>query len=199
MTESQLTKGQRTKIRMIEAATELFMQKGLYEVTFAEIAEAVGVTQPAVYRPVENMATLILAANPHWIGNAQVFIDNAINEFDSASLQLKKYVQQNLAYAYKYRSHDGLLIGLYYYSMRSKEMLQLYQDIKSGGLKRIETILRRGVRERVWRLTSPSATAYAIHSVLVGEIIKAIIEPKEEKLAERTRRVQQISSQLLQR
>lgn len=193
----KLTKGDRTKISIIESATELFFSEGLYNVTFARIAEGVGLSQASIYRHFADMDDLILNACLHWVGNAQNYIDKNEDEFKPAKDQLNSYIERNIAYSSRNRAHDGLLLGLYYYAMRSPVMLDTYRDIKNGGVARIERYLIRGTRDGSWKLEEPRDMAYIIHSLLVGEIIKLIIEPREYSQEVRLKRILSAVGKLL--
>lgn len=183
------TKGTKTKNRIVEVATDLFLQEGLYNVTFQQIASGVGLSQPAIYRHFSDMDDLILYSCQHWVDQSLEYIHEASESLEKASFQLEQYVDRHLAYAHKHRAHDGLLFGLYYYSMRSKKMLSLYQQIKARAVSRISRILTLGNLDHSWKVEEIGEMSETIHSVVVAEVIKQLIEPRAETTASRTRRV----------
>ena len=66
----KLTKGQKTRIRIIEVATDLFLSEGLYNITFAMIAKKSKLAQAAVYKYFENMDDLFLESCRHLVGES---------------------------------------------------------------------------------------------------------------------------------
>ena len=184
-----MSKGQETRIRIITVATDLFLSEGLYDVTFLKIAKGAGLTQTAIYRHFEDMDDLILQACQHWVDSSVQYIAEDITSLRRANLQMKQYLERHLIYAAKNRAHDGLLFGLYYYSMRSKKMLQVYGEIKMKALAKIKYILDLGNIDGSWKIADTNAMAITVHSLVVGEIIKLLIEPKAEPKEIRLARV----------
>ncbi|MGZ3770979.1 MAG: TetR/AcrR family transcriptional regulator [Bdellovibrio sp.] len=188
----KLSKGQLTKIRIIEVATDLFMADGLYNVTFAEISHGVGISPAGIYRHFVDMDDLILEACLYWVENIKNFLEKDQTEILQADKQLYFYLERTFIYASKNRATYGLLLGLYFYSMRSSKMLKVYKNIKAGGVLRIELILQRGHLDKSWEIQQSHEVAKSLHSIMVGEIIKLIIEPKEETSMQRLNRVYKI-------
>lgn len=186
--ESALSKGERTRIRIIEAATDLFFKQGFYQITLSQIAGTVGLTQQAIYRYFDSMDDIIVAACLHWVKEAQGYIDTGALELKSAKEQLRLMVEANFAYSMKNRKKDALLLGLYYHALGSTEVMRVYQKIKNDGVHRIHVLIAQGNREKCWSVKDPHAKAFTIHSLLVGEIVKMIIEPTEKTLESRTQR-----------
>jgi AcrR family transcriptional regulator len=186
-------KGDLTKIRIFEAATKLFFLHGFYSVTYSQISKSVGLTNAAIYKHFADMDDLILHACLHWADEAEQWIQKSVSELDPAPEQLKAYLEVNLRYATKNREKDALLLGLYHYSVRSKEMLKVYESFKIASLRRIQSYVARGVREGAWSVTDSVSTANSLHSLIVGEVIKLVIQPKDESLSSRIDRVYEAS------
>ena len=185
----KISKGQITRNRIIAVATDLFMSEGLYNVTFQQIANGAEVTQPAIYRHFKDMDDLILESCKHWITEFKEYKTEPVEELLLANLQLKQFLDRHLIYASKNRAQDGLLFGLYYYSMRSKKMLEFYKEVKLRAMNRIKLILLQGNVDGSWKIADIESIANTIHSLIVGEIIKILIEPRLESQQERTARV----------
>jgi hypothetical protein len=126
----------------------------------------------------------------HWSREAREFVDDGVTGLKSAEDELFQMIERNLFYPLKNRKKDALFIGLYYYAIGSKEAMAAYNEIKDEGLLRVKTLIVRGNREGAWKVKSPDDTAYSVHSLLVGEIFKIIIHPKEESTRERIERCQ---------
>jgi len=189
--------GKEMRVKILESATELFMKEGLYNVTLQQIADAVKITQPAIYRHFKNMDDIILSACKHWVLTSVSEIRPGEELLLSANEQLKKYFERHFQYAFKNRSHDGLLLGLYYYSMRSTEMLAFYKEIKSKATLHLSLVLKMGHLERIWDVEEPAEVAETLHSLVVAETIKILIEPKAFPLSERINRIYQHVGKIL--
>ncbi len=143
------------------------------------------------------MDDLILEACKHWIGEFKEYNVNDLASLAPAQNQLKEFLDRHLFYADKNRAQDGLLLGLYYYSMRSKKMLQFYKEVKTRALAKLKLILQLGNLDGSWTLVDIDREANTIHSLIVGEVIKTLIEPEAEGQSERTSRIDRHVQRLL--
>ena len=192
-----LPKGQKTKIRIITASTDLFLTEGLYNITFSKIAIKAKITQPAIYKHFKNMDDLFLESCHYWVGESLKYINENSYNLESAHLQMKQYVDRHFIYSVKNRAHDALLFGLYYYSIRSKKMFHLYSEIKKRSIDRLSRILLFGNIDGSWNIDHPEEVASTIHSILVGEVIKLLIEPSEMASTEAQQRIAKHFSKLI--
>ncbi len=182
-------KGDVTRLRIIAVSTKLFLRHGLYHVTFKQIAKGAGLSQPAIYRHFSDLDDLIIESCRHWI---QQFKNDQVDSFEGFStgkMQLKEFLDRHLIYASRNRDQDGLLFGIYYHSMRSEKMAEFYKEIKIRALNRIRRMLHFGNIDGSWKLEDPNAYAETVHSIIVGEIIKVLIEPQFETEQGRTTRI----------
>jgi AcrR family transcriptional regulator len=177
-----LPKGERTRLQIIEVATDLIFETGFYNITLAQIAKAIGITQQAIYKHFDSMDAIIIEACLHWVNEAQVYIDSHGRDLASTPEQLRSMVEANMRYSHRNRKKDALLLGLYYYALSSPHAMTAYRAIKNGGIHRIHRLIVQGNRELCWQAKDPLEKAWTVHSILVGEIIKMIVEPQEKKL-----------------
>ncbi|MBN8536661.1 MAG: TetR/AcrR family transcriptional regulator [Deltaproteobacteria bacterium] len=185
----KITKGLKTKEKIIEIATKHFFQFGLYEVTYQGIATEAGLTQPAIYRHFQSMDDLFLAACQHWDAKAREVVYEDSRSLAPATTQLKNYVERHFTYTAKNRSHDSLVFGLYYYSIRSKKMFAYYSELRSSAVKNLEVILKFGNIDGSWKVRDTASVAETTHSLIAGEIFKFLIQPMEESVTKRSARV----------
>ena len=180
-----LTKGEKTRIHIIEAATEILFERGFYQITLSQIAKSIGLTQQSIYKYFDSMDSIIIESCIHWVKEAHDEIDQEGFGLLSAGEQLQAMVRSNLKYSQKNRKKDALLIGLYYYALSSSEAMAAHQKIKNDGIRRLHRLIVQGNRESCWDVKDPQVKANSIHSLLVGEVFKMIIEPSELKLESR--------------
>ena len=186
---TDLKKGNTTKIRIIQVATQLIFKEGLYNVTYGQIAKAVGLTSPAIYKHFKNMDDLICEACIHWSNEAKEYIGVRELELQPAESQLKIYIDRNLRFTFENQKKDALLLGLYYHSLHSSKLMRVYQEIKLAAIRRLEVLITRGGFEKTWPAANPREKALSIHAYIVGETVKLIIEPREENIEKRILRV----------
>lgn len=197
MTSSKLTKGEKTKIQIMTVAADLFLKVGLYEITFQQIAKKVGITTAGVCKHFSTMDELIIETCDYWVKKSVAHINEDADSFLSADVYLAQWFKRHLIYASQNRAHDALLFGLYYNSLRSKKMLELYISIKNKAVKKIDLLIQRGNLDGSWQVDDTYEIAKSLHSLLVGEIIKLLIEPTEENPKEIFTRVQRVYLKLL--
>jgi AcrR family transcriptional regulator len=179
------SKGEKTRLRILEMATELFYEFGIQNVTCAQIATAAGISQPAIYNHFENLHSIAIEAVRHWVQEAQQVIDSRVFEKTSADHQLMSMLEENFRYSANNRKKDALLFALLHYGLNSTEAMKLYIALTNAGIARIETLLDRGNRDRSWQIADPKEMAVLIHSLLLGEILKLIMQPAERDLEDR--------------
>ncbi|MBL7542754.1 MAG: TetR/AcrR family transcriptional regulator [Bdellovibrionaceae bacterium] len=184
----KVSKGENTRLFILKAFTDLVFAKGFYSITLNDISNKVGISQQGIYKHFKSMNYIITSACLHWVQEAQAAIDGHSNSLLSAKIQLVSMVEQNMQYSYKNRKKDALLIGLYYYAMTSRSAMEVYQKIKNDGTLRIHALIAQGNRENSWNIKNPKEKAITIHSLLVGEIFKMIIEPTEQDIDSRIKK-----------
>jgi AcrR family transcriptional regulator len=191
-------KGQRTREEIIRCATEHFYRKGIYQVTYQAIAADVGLTQPALYRYFKNMDALFLECCKHWDAKAREVIYTDNKRMVSAITQIANYVRDHFEYSKKNRSHDGLMLGLYFYSMHSKEMKAYYQETLERSLGNLDRILQFGNMDGSWKISKTLVLSSTIHSLIAGEIFKFLISPQEEEHGTKIKRITNAITSLIE-
>ena len=184
-----LSKGEKTKLRVLECATDLFFEHGIEKVSTRQIATIVGITQPAIYTHFASVEAIILGAVQHWVVEAQTFIDANVVTYGSANEQLKSMIEQNLIYSFNNQKKDALFLALFQLSLRSSVAKQIYEQVMNGGTKRIAILLDRGNRDSSWSVSDRDDMARAIHNLMLGEIHKLILSPDEMTLEARIKHI----------
>jgi len=197
MNEKKLTKGEKTKLQIMTAAADLFLKVGLYDITYQQIAQQVGITVAGVYKYFPSMDELIIETCDHWVKSSVSYINQDAENLLSARQYLDQWFERHFIYTSQNRSHDALLFGLYYSSLRSKKMLELYTAIKTRAIKKIDILVQRGNLDGSWNASDTYEIAQSLHSLLAGEIIKLLIEPESENPKEIFLRIQKIYLKLL--
>ena len=183
-----VSKGERTKRLIIESATELFYKSGFYRATLAQVAKAAGITQTAIYNHFESLESLLTEASLHWLTVAREDVTEMTDTSLFAVGTMKSLVAANFKYTSKHLSRDALLLGVMFQAINSKRALEIFRSVKNGGTARIAEILDVGNRDGSWKINDVTDIANQIHSLLLGELIKLLIEPREISVERRTQR-----------
>lgn len=87
-----------TRERILREASELFAQRGYHATTTRQIAEAVGVRQPALFHHFESKAGIVTAMLSWDLDEAVPFAEWMADEPGSASVRLYRYLVHDLAH-----------------------------------------------------------------------------------------------------
>lgn len=170
-----LTKGEMTRRRILECATELYYQNGLSGMSLGKVTEALGLSQPAIYTHFRNMDEIILQACRHWVTEAKTIIDSRSDWLATSRSQIDAVIEQNIRYSANNLEKEAMLLLLFYQSLTSADAHQLYSSIMENGMARLQVIIERGLQDGSWKVANSKSTAADIHSLLFGEIMKLVL------------------------
>ena len=180
-----MTKGEQTRLRIIETALECFFEVGITETTFKMISEKSGLTQAGIYVYFRDKNSLLLACSEYAIERGRKFVGSETDKESDARDTLRTYLYRNLQWVFKDRKTVHSLIAMYYFGATDPILRKLHWAIDQNAIGRIEGFLLSGNRENKWTIVNPKNLARQIHNVLVGEMIKSFHWPNEKKLDDR--------------
>lgn len=184
-----MRKGEATRLRIIESALDAFVAVGFTETTFGKLSEMSGLTQPGIYAYFSDRGELLAACALHAAEKGREFIDQAIRPQVYASDALKTYIEMNFRWTIERRRDAYAILAMYYFGATHPAIQALHFQLDAIGIERINGYLLQGIREKLWHLGDPKETAQRIHSLLVGELIKAFHWPKDASATSRSRMV----------
>jgi len=133
-----------TRQTILRVAHELFMTYGYRSVTTRQLAEACGLTQPALYHYFADKEELYLAVVTEEIGKIKVAVERILRRSVQAAERLKLVANFLLS-----RLHSDLSLMLhdvrYEVSLAARE--QLDEQFHQGFLVPIVTIFEEGIRQ----------------------------------------------------
>jgi AcrR family transcriptional regulator len=174
-----------TKEKIIVGASELFLEKGIYKVTLAQIAAKADISQPGIYNHFEDMEDILIACTNHWISISREDIEKGIHPQATAKTQLLQWVSGNIKSTNNNLKADAHLLGLFYHSTFSEKAKTIFDSIALGATQRLQVFIARGNHEKSWNCKDTEGTSRAIHDLVMGEIIKMIVHPKEFSVVKR--------------
>ncbi len=178
-------KGLETKAKIIEAALELFYQKGFHKVSLPEIGKAVGISHAAIYEYFEDKDHLLAECTFASVHAARARIDETIGPNDPAEKKLKAYILANIHTGYNNPSAANQLLSLYFYAMYNPRIREVQHQINVASTARIEGHLIQGNREGAWSVNDPAARARMVHDLLLGEVFKLHLHKEDMEMKKR--------------
>ena len=168
MTET-LTKGERTRLKIVSAAIHLFAKKGFSQTSFQEIADRCKITQPAIFVHFKNKSALLNAVRKQVSASNHEFTDGRILVTDDALTALIKHCQSNIEWAIKNPQEAQIIFLTYYYAFFDPEFSAVFPSVIGLGTERILKYVLAGQRERKFHSKLDAETlSILIHEYLVG-------------------------------
>lgn len=187
-----------TKDRLHEAALEAYSKIGAHNVTFQHLADALGVTQAALYKYYRSKDALMAGAILYAADRGRDFILRGENPRDPALQRLKFQVRRNLEFCVKDRKNAVALLVMHYYASCIPAVLKLHEEMNRRRTERIAVCVQQAAREGVIdKATDVDLVSGQIHSLLLGEMVKTYLWPESPKPEPRAARVWNAVERLL--
>ncbi len=187
MSKSSTPPKAETRDQLITAAIQLFYEKGAHWVSFQQIADKVGISQPGVYKHFEDKDDLMKACILRAAETGRMLIDQHVGAKSTARKKLFAYLEANLLWMKNHPSEGAVLLAMYYFALKSPPIHEIMTLINKQSVNRVSSHLSLGNDEKVWSLKDPLPIARTIHDLLLGEMIKAIHDPSEISLEKRVK------------
>lgn len=184
------TKGENTKRNILIHSLTLFAEKGVQNVAFNEIAQAVGIKQTGIYRYFANRDELLAHAIELAAEEGRLYFKERTPENLAARELLFITVENNLKWVLKHKPFNVGFLSVHYFSTQIKAVEKVQLEITKVRTQRFLHIIDQGIRERAWVVSDSHKKAVTIHHYLTGEMLLAYNNPKSENFEERVKRVQ---------
>lgn len=146
--------------RTLDAATELFYEKGYTNTTLDEVAARLGVTKPFIYTNFGSKSDLLVAICRVGVRNALTEIDRVLERGDPSISMLKRFVPNYVASVLRTQKHIAINIR------EEKNLLPEHAEelaaLRHTFMLRIEELLAAACKNEGLMLTNPRVTAFAI-------------------------------------
>lgn len=166
-------KGKLSKEQILKKSLELFAKKGFHETSFQDIANALKISQSALFHYFKNKLSLfetvineIVLVN-HQIAGEMIAIE------DSAKIRLEKHFWANFNWAYNYPVQAKMLLLLYNQATTNAGLSQLAKKITEVGRGRIAEYLYMAQRENVLKPEiNPLIWSEILHKYLLAFVFQ---------------------------
>lgn len=189
------SKGERTRENILLKALELYAEKGVQNTPFQNIADAVGITQAALYKYFSDRDELLKEAILLGAQKGREFFTNKVPENLSAKENLLIYVEKNLEWCLKGQPFHIAFLSLHYFSTQVPSIKKVHSEVMKARLSRIRELLLAGQDAKTWKVTDIESTAMNLHNYLLGEMFAVINNPQLET---KKARMERVSSAVLQ-
>lgn len=185
-----LKNSQDTKEKLHLLALNSYLHQGAHNTTFQQLADELQISQAAIYKHYKNKNELLVAAISYAAEKGAAYLLKTENPKLSAMERLRAHVERNLKFCMEERLYAVAVITLHYFAVCVPEVRKLHEEINDTRIKRFENYLLAAIRENeLSHLDSAKSTAMTIHSLLMGEMIKAYLWPKEDSIKKRMERI----------
>lgn len=178
-----------TKELLIEAAIDLFFESGVHWVSFQQIGSRVGVTQAALYKHFEDKDDLLRACALYCAESGRKLIDAKVENEEKPLDKIRAYVHGNFEWQQKKPKEAVIILSLYYFAFNSKPLHDLLIAINSNSIDRLIARLKEAASDGDIRNIQLVKRARTLHSLMLGELIKAVHEPKSMTTDQRVKLV----------
>ena len=161
-----LTKGERTRERILEKAADLFVENGYTAVTMKDVCEAAGLSRGGLYRyfgSTAEMMILLLRAEQQY---ADQVVAREHGEHKSAVKMLYAFLQQHYQFMHAHRGRLELAINQFAQSDETgREENRRRID---AAVRRTADLIRFGQEEGSFRAGDPEQLAYHVIMAIGG-------------------------------
>ncbi len=181
--DNSLTKGQKTQLKIIEAALLLYGEHGVNQTSMQMIADACDLSQGAVMQHFKSKARLFEAVRSHVSASNHQFIDKKILPTDDALVALKKHMLGNFEWALKNRPHANIIYLTYEGGIYDENQRSAAQSAARLGGERILRYLYSAQREQlIPALANLEERSVMLQEYLLGMVLRGLNEVTSNKL-----------------
>ncbi len=172
---SDLTKGQQTKLRIMNGALTLFSKNGFNQVTLKEIAKETKTSHPLILKHFGSKEELLFAvrklvtfSNYHWV-------DSKVKETMSGLEALHLHCYENINWGFHNPEKAKIILLTYYYSSLDGLNIEMGSGAMKAGIARMHKYILQSQREGLISADIKSQwLAEMIHEYCVGLFIKML-------------------------
>lgn len=163
---TSLTKGERTRERILENAADLFAEKGYTAVTMKDVCEAAGLSRGGLYRyfgsTAEMMILLMRAEQQH----ADQVVAREHGEHKSAVKMLDAFLKQH--YQFMHSRRGRLELAMNQFAQSDETGREENRRRIDAAVRRTADLIRFGQEEGSFRAGDPEALAYHVLMAIGG-------------------------------
>jgi len=146
--------------RTLDAATDLFYEKGYTNTTLDDVAMRLGVTKPFIYTNFGSKSDLLVATCRIGVRSALSEIDWVLAQGDPSITMLRRFVPKYVASVL--RTQKNIAINIREEKNLLPEHAEELAALRQNFMSRVESLLIEACKNEGSPLTDPRVTAFAI-------------------------------------
>lgn len=178
------SKGQRTQVRIAEAAVRLYAKQGVHATTYDDIARETEVSRPLVIKYFPTYEDLFGFVAHYLRAKFQIIAVNRIKKASSPEGQLANYIDAMFEAVEKFPKDSRVWLYFYYQCALDKNYKRINTEMVEIGHRRIQIMIEEGVKQGVFHTASPVMTARAIQVQITGTLVSYLSEDRVKELPE---------------
>lgn len=177
------TKGENTRARILDAAAQLFTEKGYSSVTMKDVCEATGLSRGGLYRNFGSTAEMMIRLMEQEQQHADINMENVRSKGTGAEAMLEGFLQYH--YSFMMSSRGRLELAMNQFALTSEEGRQAYDKRVKMAVRRLSNMICQGQQEGVFRQQDAEMTAWNVMMLIGGMRIHAVLEGFESEFIKR--------------
>jgi AcrR family transcriptional regulator len=162
-----LGKGERTKMRILEATIENIAESGIASTGFESVGQRVGLARRNVAYHFPRVEEMILAAIQLTIMNGQKLIVERLKTSKTWKSRLQMYFKGMFEWIELYPTHGRVFVAFHHLASVDPKFKEEFLEITGAGMARVQTILKESPAS-----AHSDEAAEVVHALLVGMIIR---------------------------
>lgn len=175
------TRGDKTRLKVIEASMACLSKFGIEGTTFQSIADEARISQPLVVYHFKNKGAIFTTVMNHILDTALVETQEALSLRTSAAEQLLTYFDVSLQFVRANSAIMHVYILFYYQSSFREEFRRMNDILKMEATERVLGIIALGMGSGEFKVDDPVTAAKMIHVYLTGLILNLATEKNDPK------------------
>lgn len=172
----ELSKGEKTKLLILESAIKLLKVNGYENLSYQKIADDIGLSQSAVIKHFPSKSVLFTNMRSLASQSNQKWIQSKLKNIQSGIKQLEIYAYETANWALLNPSYAELLHLGYYYSKDIKELQKMNLSTWKNSDKRISSFLNLAIEQNEISKEIPmESTSKQFHFWVTGMAIRCFV------------------------
>jgi len=170
------------KIEILEAALEIFVNKGYADTRMDDIVESTGLSKGALYHHFSSKRVLFFALIEHWMDQFAPVMNREMHSGKSSS-EIIRVVSRFTVMLFK-RNPNWFLAEPEIWAManRDREIQELASQLYTRILGEFETLIQRGIKYGEFKNVNVRLVALSIMTTLHGMIWFVMFQPDDFSL-----------------
>ena len=175
------SKGEETKLKVLNAAVKALGRFGERETSFQKIADICGVSQPLVVHYFQKRENIFNEVIQYLLARALVETQAALADVKDPRAKLRAYLEVSLKFIRQEPELGRVYMLFYYRSAYEDSVFRMNIKLKQEATARIATIIDEGIQKKIFEVSDVQLTAKTIHNSLTGLILNALTDTSEFK------------------